>query len=184
MIAGLLKFVLDVLKLAPRYLVALAIPCAVLLFSSGEFLGRLGLAQFAQDNRQWLGLGFLVCASILGVWLAAGAMSFLGGIRKKQRARKRMLQTLHSLTEEEKKILRFYVVEQTRSNVLRLDDGSVQRLVAAGIIYRSAPLGNLFDGFAHNIANAAWEYLHKDENMRLLSGSTEDVRTDSRRILF
>jgi len=38
---------------------------------------------------------------------------------------------MHSLTEEEKKILRFYFTKQTRSNVLRIDDGDVQGLVAA-----------------------------------------------------
>jgi hypothetical protein len=90
-----------------------------------------------------------------------------------------IIDKLNSLTEDEKQILRYYIAKDTRTNVLRVDDGVVQGLVAAGIIYRSANVGNILEGFAHNITDLAWDYLyvHRD----VLQGTTDLYRTDTRR---
>ena len=72
--------------------------------------------------------------------------------------------------------MRFYVANNTRANTLKIDDGVVKGLVNSGIIYQSASLGNLMDGFAHNISNVAWDHLHK--NLNLLEGNTNTYRTD------
>jgi len=52
------------------------------------------------------------------------------------------LKRLHGLTEDEKQILRFYIINQTRANVLRIDDGIVKGLESAGIIFQSSNIGN------------------------------------------
>ena len=71
---------------------------------------------------------------------------------------------------------------QTRSNTLRIDDGVVNGLVAKGIIFRAASMGNLLEGMAHNIGDFAWDYLH--ENPHLLEGITDIARTDKRRSMW
>ncbi len=76
----------------------------------------------------------------------------------------------------------FYVAENTRANTLSIEDGIVQELVAERIIYRSASVGNMLEGFAHNISDIAWDYLHVYP--QLLEGSTNTHRTDKRRGLW
>jgi hypothetical protein len=67
MLDELTKFALEFLKLAPRYFFAVAVIAGVLLFLPSMLLERIGLDSFAKSNRQWLGLTFLVSATLWGV---------------------------------------------------------------------------------------------------------------------
>jgi len=171
------KFVLDFLKLAPRYLVAVAIICGVLLFCGDALLDLVGVRKFAQDNRQWIGLVFIATTTLFCVDRAIEIKRVVGKRKAIAKRSEKRLKRLHSLTEDEKQILRYYFAKQTRSNSLRIDDGVVQGLVAAGIIYRSASVGDLLEGFAYNISDFAWDYLH--EHLDLLKGTTNTYRTDA-----
>lgn len=178
MIADLGKMLLEFLKLAPRYLVALAIFSAFFLFSPESLLKRLGVFDFVQTNRSWLGITLIASSALFGVSLLADVLM---GIKRwwwKRRRFHQITQRLYRLTEDEKQILRFYLAENTRANTLSIEDGIVQGLVADGIIYRSAAIGNLLEGFAHNISDIAWDYLHVYP--RLLDGRTNTYRTDKR----
>ena len=74
--------------------------------------------------------------------------------------------------------MRYYFAKETRANMLKINDGVVQGLVANRIIYRSASTGSLVEGFAHNITDAAWDYIHA--NPEVLQGTTNTYRTDKR----
>lgn len=177
MIAELAKFAIEILKLAPRYLIAVAVMAGALLFLPSTWLDRFGLDGFATANRQWLGLTFLASATL---WAVAVVVAFWKWIQRKlvqRRVRQHVIRKLNSLTEGEKQILRYYYVEHTRTNMLRLDDGVAQGLVADRIIYRSASMGSFLGGFAHNITDLAWEYIHA--NPHVLQGSTNCYRTDN-----
>ena len=178
MIAEILKVVLEFLKLAPRYLIAVGLVAGALLFAPDSSLQRTGLSQFVKDNRQWLGLTLLVTAALFAVSLAADVSRWAKRWWRNRRAFAHITGRLHQLTEDEKQILRFYIAKQTRANTLRIDDGVVQGLVADGILYRSATMGNLLEGFAHNISDIAWDYLNLFPH--LLDGSTNTYRTDKR----
>ena len=173
------KAFLEFLKLAPRYLIALGIMAAVLLFTSHELLERLGVAEFAQNNRANLGLALIVTVSLFIVSVASDAIGFTKKWWRKRALYRRMVNRLQCLTEDEKQILRFYLAENTRANMLRIEDGVVQGLKADGIIYQSASLGNVLEGFAHNINDLVWDYLHVHPH--LLEGTTDTYRTDKRR---
>ena len=172
------KTFLEVLKLAPRYLIALGAMAGFLLFASMGFLKFLGVFEFAQNNRPMLGLALVVTVALFAVSVSADALVFAKGRWRKRKFYRRVTDRLNCLTEDEKQILRFYIAKQTRANVLRYDDGVVQGLVSDGIIYRSASLGNMLEGFAHNINDFALDYLH--EHQHLLVGSTNTYRTDKR----
>lgn len=176
--ADYLKSALDFIKLAPRYLIAIGVAAAFLLFGSEEFLTRLGLKQFTEDYRAWLGLAFVSTISLFAVYVAGEILAFIGRKIKKRKFLERITQRLQNLTEDEKQILRFYFAKNTRSNVLRIDDGVVQGLVADGILYRSASVGNMLEGFAHNISDFVWDHIHR--NPGLLVGDTNTYRTDKR----
>jgi len=74
--------------------------------------------------------------------------------------------------------LRYYFAKNTRANMLKINDGVVQGLVADHIIYRSASMGDILEGFAHNITDFVWDYIHT--NPKVLQGTTNFYRTDKR----
>ena len=119
---------------------------------------------------------FLVSTALLLILTASGLVSAFRRWRTRKALAQKPLCRLENLTESEKAILRYYVINGTRTNVLKIDDGVVGGLVSTGIIYRAAAMGDLMDGFAHNISDFAWDYL--SVNPHLLDGKTNDVRND------
>lgn len=175
MVDGILKSALEILKLAPRYLIALGIMSAVLLFSPKGFLERIGLVDFAHNNRQWLGLTLVVTSGLFFVAMVAEGLRAFRRRRWHKKAITELKSSLRRLTEEEKQILRFYCVKETKTNYLRVTDGVVQGLVAKGIIQMASNLGDMVDGFAHNINEIVWQELN--EHPDLLDGTTNTYRT-------
>ena len=171
------KIALEVLKLAPRYLVSLGIISAFFLFSPAKWLHGFGADEFAQHYRVYFFFTLVFTGVLFGV---DRTIAIVGWIRHKSLVSKfaqRRLERLHRLTEDEKQILRFYIAKQSRSNVLRIDDGVVNGLAADGIIYRSANVSGGHMAFAHNISDDAWDYLH--QNQGLLHGITNTYRSDA-----
>jgi hypothetical protein len=176
--ADLAKALMEFLRLAPRYMAALAVVAAFLLFSTDDLLKRLGVFDFTQQNRPAIGMTLLVSAALLGVSLSSGATASFRRWRANRRFFFRVVNRLHTLTEDEKQILRYYLAKNTRANTLRVDDGVVQGLVADGLIHRSAAIGNMVEGFAHNINDLVWDYIHL--HPVVLEGTTNTYRTDKR----
>jgi hypothetical protein len=170
--------IIQALKLAPRYLVAISVFCGFLLFSEEHLSKTIGVFQFTQDYRQWIGIAFIASAALVSIDWGIKIFSVVRDFVYRAKFKKSLIQSLHSLTEEEKQILRFYLTTQSKTNTLRIDDGIVNTLVAKDIIYRSSSQGTLHEGFSHNINNLAWDYLH--ENQGLLEGTTNTYRTDKR----
>lgn len=173
----ILNAFLEVLKLAPRYLVAVTLAAVFLLFGPDRALKYISVYDFAQNYRQWIGIVLVVFIALLLVYGAKEIILWIWNMMILKKALKTSLQRLHALTEEEKQILRFYIAKETKTNVLCIDDGVVQGLVSAGIIYRSSNIGTMYRGFAHNIFDFAWDYLH--ENPHLLKGTTKKYRTEN-----
>lgn len=176
--ADVFKFALELLKLSPRYCAAGAVVCGALLFAPERVLSRLGLLDFANHHRNVVGLVFLVCTALAVLAFLAWAGRYVFAATLYRHMQKRCLKRLERLTEEEKKILRFYIWGQTRSNTLRFDDGVVQGVVAEGVLFRASSLGNVLEGFAYNIGETAWKHLNK--HPALLNGETDEIRSDKR----
>ncbi|WP_146583085.1 superinfection exclusion B family protein [Neorhodopirellula pilleata] len=178
-----LQNVLDALKLAPRYLAAIGLFAGLLLFAPNGISDTLGIRNLTQNYRQWIGLAFLASITLLAVHWGVQIGGIVRNRSRLQKSKQRITKKLHSLTEDEKQILRFYYATQSKSNTLRIDDGVVNGLVSAGVIFPAARMGNMFEGFAHNISDVAWNYLH--EHPELLDGTTNFYRTDkgNRRLL-
>jgi len=179
MISEMAKTFLEFLKLAPRYLIALGIIAAFLLFTDEKFLKFIGVFEFTQNNRPILGLVLVVTVVLFVVSVFADTFSFVKSWWGKRQSYRRVTDRLNRLTEDEKQILRFYIAKNTRANMLRIENGVVQGLISASIIYQSASLGNVLEGFAHNISDYAWDCLH--EHPHLLDGTTNTYRTDERK---
>ena len=178
MVAELAKTLLEFLKLAPRFIFALGIAAGTMLFVSDHFLKRIGLTEFVQKYRFALGLILVLSAALLAVSSVLWVLGTIKGWWHTRRFHKNVIKRLNTLTEDEKQILRYYLANDTRANMLRCDDGIVQGLVEDGIIYQSASIGNILEGFAHNISDFVWDYLHVYPDV--LAGNTNVFRTDKR----
>lgn len=178
MVVELAKTLLEFVKLAPRFLVALGLAAGMLLFANDQLLKRLGLTELVQKYRFALGLTLVISAALLGVYIVLFVLGSIKGWWRKRQFHSAVIKRLHNLTEDEKQILRYYLANDTRANTLRFDDGVVQGLVQDGIIYQSASMGNILEGFAHNISDFVWDYLRVYPN--LLAGNTNFCRTDKR----
>jgi hypothetical protein len=178
MVSELSKSLLEALKLAPRYLVALGIVAAFLLFGSDTWIKSFGLSEFVQKYRPWLSLIFIGSSVLFAVDRCIAVFAWASGHSAHSKVKKAIIERLNNLTEEEKQILRFYFAKNTKTNVLRLDSGVVQGLAEMGIIYQSANMGDILDGFAHNISDFAWNYLN--QHPHLLAGTTNVFVTHKR----
>jgi hypothetical protein len=176
--SDIVKSLLEFLKLTPRYLTAIGLVAGLILFGGDKFRETLGLTKFAQDYRFVLGILFLSSLVLLLVAIGSGGIGRVKRWWRKRKSFQRITQRLHRLTEDEKQILRYYIVNNTRSNCLNIQDGVVNGLVAAGIIFRSASVGDMIEGFSHNITDIAWNYLNIYPDV--LEGSTNTYRTDKR----
>jgi len=179
MIAELAKTILEILKLAPRLIVALGAASAILLFSNDQLLRRLGVFEMVQKYRFALGIALVLSVAVLGVNIG---LFIVGRLRlgwQKKRIHQQGIERLNNLTEDEKQILRYYIGFNTRASMLRYDDGVVQGLAQRGIIYQSSSLGSIFQGFPYNISDWAWNYLQA--NAHVLDGYTKTYRTDKDR---
>lgn len=177
--ADFIKALLELLKLAPRFIVALGGASAILLFANDQFLKRLGVFEMVQKYRFALGLTLVLSIAILGVNIASFLLGSLKHSWRKKKTFQEGIERLNSLTEDEKQILRYFLAADTRATMLRYDDGVVQGLVHRGIIYQSSSMGNLFQGFPYNISDWAWDYLQA--NPGVLKGYTNLYRTDKDR---
>ncbi len=180
MLAEIGNLILECLKLAPRYIIAIGLVAGMILFGPDNLIKKCGLAEFAQNYRSVLGIAFLGSIALGCIGTCRWIFSQIQSLIWDRKVREHITKRLHSLTEDEKQILRYYIVKQTRANTLRADDGVVQGLVSDHIIYMSASLGSLVEGFAHNINDIAWDYLN--EHRELLDGSTNYYRTDKREL--
>ena len=170
------KPLFEFLKLTPRYLIAIGLVAGLLIFGSDGFRDTLGLTEFAQKYRPVHGVLFLSSIALILVGIAGSGVDWVKREWRKRTTFRFITKRLHVLTEDEKQILRHYILRNTRTNSLRISDGVVNGLASAGIIHRVAEVGDMVNGFAYNISEVAWNYLQIHPH--LLEGTTTVSRTD------
>jgi hypothetical protein len=149
----------ELMKVPIRFVFAVCVGAAAVLFAPDSFVAQLGLLQYREKYRFYFGIAVvllitIVIAKIIGVADEKLIDWRLDRIRKRR---------LRNLTDEEIKILSAYIMRKTRTQNLSIQSGVVKGLVHDNIIYRSASVGSLEYGgaaFAHNIQPWAWEYLN------------------------
>jgi hypothetical protein len=163
----LLAKLIEVMKIPARYSFGVAVVLSIVLFAPPDLINEIGLLEYRESSRVYFGVSLLVC---LAVVIANITKSTTNYILKKYRTRmfigagKKRLKTL---TNEEKEILREYILRQTRTIHLDHRSGVVSGLVTSGIIYRSSNISSWEHGsfaFAHNIQPWAWNYLNKNHS--------------------
>ena len=151
---------LDWLKLPTKTLTGLCIVFGVLIFSTDVLLDKFGLKVIVDEYRAYLGVAFLATLALILVNTVAAIWKFIypwivQGYNIKI-GRKR----LQSLNPTEKQILSYYIHNQTRSQNLPIQNGTVNGLERELIIFRGSSLGSM-RGFDYIIQPWAWEYLNQ-----------------------
>jgi superinfection exclusion protein B len=122
--------------------VATLIACSLLLFLPTSILARLGLVDFLQSNRTWVGVGFIASLSLL----CTVALSPLWSKFEDWRFKRHGLRMLSEITSDEKAFLRPYICDGQNTQYAQISDGVAQGLVGKNLIYRAA---NISTGFMH-----------------------------------
>lgn len=168
------------LRLPHRVLWGLTIIVGAMLWGPGWFIDGLGLQQFVGHYREYLGVAFLslLAPTIPSVFTAV----FDRGRTRLTRRRKmsRLRRRLHDLTEDEKQVLRGYVLVGKRTQTLELSSGVTRSLEVAGIIVRASNIGRgVFDEFDHIIQPWAWDYLREHVELLAVPSSSSPLRAAS-----
>lgn len=148
------------LRLPTRILAALCIVLGILIFSGDAMLATFGLKEFVQEYRAYLGVGFLLTLALTVVNSLAAVWTFIYPRIAEAFWIRLHRKRLHRLNPTEKKILRYYIDNQTRSQSLRVQDGTVNALQRETIIIRGSNIGTA-SGFDFIIQPWAWEYLNE-----------------------
>ena len=83
MVAELARTLLEFLRLAPRFLVALGMAAVMLLFANDQLLKRLGLTELVQKYRFAIGLTLVISTALLGVYLVLFGLGSINRMLKK-----------------------------------------------------------------------------------------------------
>ena len=127
-------------------------------------------------------LAYLACVILApSSWAFLGAWRWAKGESSQRRdaskaareaaevARKRAIEHLTSLLEDEKRILRGYLNDKTRSKYFRITNGTVNTLVGIGILQQASEKARGHDMYSFVIE--PWAYEHLEQHPELLEAT-------------
>lgn len=155
-----------VIKVGVPIYVAALIASTLLLFLPDSAAHQIGIDEFRQLYRGYLGAAFVASVSLLAASGLSATSHVIGNRLDDRRLRRLTLDTLGMLTSDEKQFLRGFIVEGQNTVHAPLSDGVSGGLVAKQVVYRSS---NIFHGFTapFNLQPIARALL--TENPRLLN---------------
>jgi Super-infection exclusion protein B len=147
-----------------RWVVAICCVAALLLFLPRVYLIRFGLLQFTEKNHALLFIVFLLTAAFLGTYVLSSLRRLVSDGIQRWKFLRNGRARLHSLSADEKIIIRKFV--QAGGSVLNLDimNGTTLVLRDEGFIYPPVlggrwHLGRLHGGFPFKIQPWVLHYL-------------------------
>lgn len=158
---------LELIKLSPKYLFGISIVSGLLLFTEDIFIVKLGIQQFVNQNRSYIGVIFLISLVFTITEFLLNSMKSIKNKYIRYKKRRIAIERLRNLTIEEKQILGDYIFNVTRTRNLPVENGLVQELVRYQILYRSSNIGSFVEGFSFNMQPWAWKYLNKHKKLLL-----------------
>ena len=156
--------ILDWIKLPTKTLTAICLFAGILLFANDELINTIGMNSLIESYRPYIGAIFLISFSLVTVNCILGTFNFFKPWIVQSYLVYHGKKRLKALTPEEKEILSYFIKNQTRSQALQIQDGTVAALQAEKIIARASQLGSLH-GFSYIIQPWAWEYLNKNQHL-------------------
>lgn len=151
MLSGLGSLISAIVAAGTAIYAAVFIAAGLVLFLPPRFISQLGLDEVVKSYRMYVGLAFVISASLLFVGLCTFVWSFFSTPYQNWLYERNGIRLMEELTEEEKAFLRPYILNGQNSLVAPINDGIAQGLAAKKIIYRSSNIGHVFSGFPYNL---------------------------------
>ena len=148
--------IVESLKLPPRYVFALALAGALVLFLPDTFVNRIGLLTFRQRFLPFIGAITLLSSTLL----VAHAGAFIVDWLKRRINLRAMQKSLKSLTAGEKDALRPFILDGENTRDFAVNDGVAGGLHARHILFPSSNAGYAMM-FPYNLQPWARDYLKK-----------------------
>ena len=123
---------IDALKLPARYFLALLVAGVFLLFAPTAWLNQFGVAEFRARYRPFIGVGTLLCSTML----LASVFAWISKRARWKINERRFIKSLHSLSTNEKRVLNEYVSGEDHTAYFPVGDGVIGGLEAKKILYR------------------------------------------------
>jgi hypothetical protein len=145
---------IDALKLPARYFLALLVAGVFLLFGPTSWLSQFGIAELRTRYRPFIGVGTLLCATML----LASVFAWISKRMTWKINERRLIKSLCSLSADEKRVLREYASGETQTDYFPVGDGVIGGLEAKKILYRSSAISVRLQ-FPYNIQPWALKHL-------------------------
>jgi len=121
-VPDILKSLFESIAVSAKTTAMVSLGCATalafLVFGSDNVLKSLGLMEFRADYRLWLGLLLIFSTVSLGIHVVVFVWEKASRAIRRQLVIRGRRRGLHSLTEPEKKILRGFIVLETKTQGL------------------------------------------------------------------
>jgi hypothetical protein len=151
LLSGLGSLISAIVAAGTAIYAAVFIASGLMLFLPIPLVSHLGLDELVKSYRMYVGLAFVISASLLFVGLCSFVWSLFSTPYQNWLFEHNGVRLMEELTEEEKAFLRPYILSDQNSRLAPIGNGVAEGLAAKKIIYRSANIGNLFSGFPYNL---------------------------------
>lgn len=167
-------------KVSIPLLTAVALFLSILVFSPDSIQNSLGVSEAVEKWRAYLGTSWLLAVSLLSMRFLTIFLSRSQKFFADRKSRKRRIQLLEQLTEEEKGYLVQFIEFGKNTIYVGLDDGIMGGLVAKRICYQATGQYDVLKGMAFNLQ--PWARAHLGEKPELLFGATGEPLTPQQKM--
>lgn len=151
MIESVAPILTAIKKVGPSFYFTALVASALLLFLPDAVMARIGLARLFEPYRMYVGVAFIVSASLVVVWIVSSLAAPLLDQFETWRLHRHSLKTLRELTDAEKAFLRPYIRGRENTQYALISDGVPRGLQAKGVIYRASNVSMPGGGFPFNL---------------------------------
>lgn len=156
---------LDALKLGVKQYLLVFIVTSIVLFSPKTFTDLVGLTEFVSTYRQFIGVAFLFSGAATLLSVVGKVYKSIKALVDSKKAMKIREERLHKLNHREKELLLYYFINDTNTQSLEYNDGTVRELESYRIITRTSRLSQHGFYFPYNLNPWAREYLTKNPEL-------------------
>jgi hypothetical protein len=147
-----LKALFDLTKLPAKFFFLFAVLSGFILFADAELLKRLHLEKL-NDSYGWIvGLVFISTSGLVFVNSIIWTFKSISNKLTFRRIKKEYIEKLRNLDYHEKSVLREFIINQTSSLEVPIDNSTITGLINKKIIFINQQFGN---GFIMNGMNAS-----------------------------
>jgi len=158
-----------VLRERVQIYVAALIASALLLFLPYTPAQQIGITEFRELWRGYIGIIFIASIALLaseGIYQASTAIyQYVGNKMGDWCLQRSSLEKLRMLTRDEKIFLRHFIIDGVNTIKAKLDCGVAGGLVKKNIIYRSSDMSDILHRFSYNLQHLARKILSENQNL-------------------